>query len=62
MFTEEEIDQFIKIGGLNGLFVIGRSIGFIAHSLDQMRQKARMYRHPYDDILYLSPEEEKMSK
>lgn len=62
MFTEEEIDQFIKIGGLNGLFVVGRSIGFIGHALDQMRQKARMYRHPYDDILYLSSEEENMSK
>jgi ATP citrate (pro-S)-lyase len=59
MFTEKEINEFIEMGGLNGLFVLARSIGFIGHAMDQKRQGARMYRHPYDDILYLSPEEEK---
>lgn len=58
-FTEEEIDKFIEMGGLNGLFVIARSIGFIGHALDQKRQGTRMYRHPLDDILYLSPDEER---
>jgi len=59
MFTDEEIDEFINMGGLNALFVLGRSIGFMGHAMDQKRQKARLYRHPYDDILYISPEEEK---
>ena len=59
LFTDKEIDEFINMGGLNALFVVGRSIGFIGHALDQKRQKARLYRHPYDDVLYLSPEEEK---
>ncbi|NVM30117.1 MAG: ATP citrate synthase [Candidatus Helarchaeota archaeon] len=59
MFTDKEIDEFIEMGGLNGLFVVARGIGFIGHALDQKRQKARLYRHPFDDILYLSPEEEK---
>jgi len=59
MFTDEDIDEFIKMGGLNALFVLGRSIGFMGHAMDQKRQKARLYRHPYDDILYISPEEEK---
>ncbi|MCP4763295.1 MAG: ATP citrate synthase, partial [archaeon] len=58
LFTDEEINEFIDMGGFNGLFVIARSIGFIGHALDQKRQKSRMYRHPFDDILYLSPEEE----
>ncbi len=58
-FKEEEIDQFIEMGGLNGLFVLGRSIGILGHAMDQKRLKARLYRHPYDDILYIHPDEEK---
>lgn len=49
-FTPEEADEYIKIGTLNGLFVLGRSIGFIGHHLDQKRLKAPLYRHPADDI------------
>jgi ATP citrate (pro-S)-lyase len=49
-FTSEEADEYIKIGALNGLFVLGRSIGFIGHHLDQKRLRAPLYRHPADDI------------
>ncbi|KAH7105232.1 ATP-citrate synthase [Auriculariales sp. MPI-PUGE-AT-0066] len=49
-FTTEEAEEYIKIGTLNGLFVLGRSIGFIGHHLDQKRLKAPLYRHPADDI------------
>lgn len=49
-FTREEADEYIKIGALNGLFVLGRSIGFIGHHLDQKRLRAPLYRHPADDI------------
>jgi ATP citrate (pro-S)-lyase len=35
-----------QIGTLNGLFVLGRSIGFIGHHLDQKRLRAPLYRHP----------------
>ncbi|KAI0077582.1 ATP-citrate synthase [Panus rudis PR-1116 ss-1] len=49
-FTPEEADEYIKIGTLNGLFVLGRSIGFIGHHLDQKRLRAPLYRHPADDI------------
>ncbi|MBI4399761.1 ATP citrate synthase, partial [Candidatus Micrarchaeota archaeon] len=52
-FSKEEIDQIIEVGVLNGLFALGRSIGMIGHYLDQKRLKAPLYRHPYDDILYL---------
>lgn len=54
-FTQEEAEEYIKIGTLNGLFVLGRSIGFIGHYLDQKRLKQGLYRHPWDDISYLSP-------
>ncbi|EIN08779.1 ATP-citrate synthase [Punctularia strigosozonata HHB-11173 SS5] len=49
-FSPEEADEYIKIGTLNGLFVLGRSIGFIGHHLDQKRLRAPLYRHPADDI------------
>ena len=49
-FTREEADEYISIGGLNGIFVLARSIGFIGHHLDQKRLKAPLYRHPADDI------------
>jgi ATP citrate (pro-S)-lyase len=55
-FTREEADEYIKIGTLNGMFVLGRSIGFIGHYIDQKRLKQGLYRHPWDDISYLSPD------
>jgi hypothetical protein len=36
-FSAEEAEQYLSIGILNGLFVLGRSIGLIAHFLDQKR-------------------------
>jgi len=59
-FSREEAEEYIKIGSLNGLFVLGRSIGFIGHFLDQKRLKQGLYRHPWDDISYLTPEQEAM--
>mmetsp|Transcript_13165 Transcript_13165/g.52747 ORF Transcript_13165/g.52747 Transcript_13165/m.52747 type:complete len:885 (-) Transcript_13165:484-3138(-) len=52
-FTIEEADELIANGCLNGLFVLGRSIGFIGHYLDQKRLKQPLYRHPWDDISYI---------
>ncbi|MEM2870193.1 MAG: citrate/2-methylcitrate synthase [Thermoplasmata archaeon] len=50
---KEEADEYINMGALNGLFVLGRSIGLMAHYLDQKRLKQGLYRHPWEDILYL---------
>lgn len=52
-FTREEADMYIKIGALNGLFVLGRTIGLVGHYLDQVRMKQGLYRHPWEDISYL---------
>jgi ATP citrate (pro-S)-lyase len=61
-FTNEEADDLIRNGCLNGLFVLGRSIGFIGHFLDQRRLKQGLYRHrkfikhaPLLYIRHLSP-------
>jgi len=52
-FTREECDDLMSFGCLNGLFVLGRSIGFIGHHIDQLRLKQPLYRHPWDDITYI---------
>ena len=52
-FTREEADETVSSGCLNGLFVVGRSMGFIGHFLDQTRLKQGLYRHPTDDITYM---------
>lgn len=54
-FSGEEVEDYMKMGVLNGLFVLGRSIGLIAHYLDQKRLRTGLYRHPWDDITYLLP-------
>jgi ATP citrate (pro-S)-lyase len=54
-FTTDEAEDYLRMGVLNGLFVLGRSIGLIAHYLDQKRLRTGLYRHPWDDITYLLP-------
>ena len=51
-YPEGEIDEFISSGTLNSFFIVGRTIGFIGHVLDEKRLAMPMYRHPMDDILY----------
>ena len=50
--VQAEIKDIIKIGYLNGLFVLARSIGLIGHALDQKRLQQPLYRHPWDEVLY----------
>lgn len=51
-FEKPEADELLANGCLNGLFVTGRTIGFIGHYIDQKRLKQGLYRHPWDDISY----------
>jgi ATP citrate (pro-S)-lyase len=48
-----EIEEMVEIGYLNALFTLARSIGIIGHIFDQKRLKAGLYRHPWDDIVYM---------
>jgi len=52
-FSAKEVRELMSFGCLNGLFVLGRWIGFIGHYLDQLRLKQPLYRHPWDDISYI---------
>jgi len=56
-FTMEEANELVACGTLNGIFVLGRTMGFIGHFLDQKRLKQGLYRHPWDDISYVMPEQ-----
>jgi len=51
-FTKEEIEDVIHSEALNGLFVLGRSIGMMGHIFDQKRQRAGLFRQPWDEILF----------
>jgi len=59
-YSEAEINTFIEAGALNAFFILGRTIGFIGHALDEKRLKMPMYRHPWDDILYQVDEVEEI--
>jgi ATP-citrate lyase alpha-subunit len=61
-YSDEEIDEIIAIGTLNGIFVLGRTIGMIGHFLDQKRLGTRLYRHPTPDVLYMLPPQEEVQK
>lgn len=56
-YSPEEVKEFIALGGLNGFFVLGRTIGIIGHVIDQKRLKTALYRQPWDEILYMMPDE-----
>lgn len=60
-YSEAEINEFIASGTLNAFFIVGRSIGFIGHILDEKRLAMPMYRHPMDDILYDVPMAEEIN-
>lgn len=55
-YTDGEVMEVLELGGLNGLFTLSRSIGFIGHALDQKRMKQPLYRHPWEDVLYAEPD------
>ena len=55
-YSKEQVREFVDLGILNAMFVLGRSIGFMGHIMDQKRLKAGLYRHPWDDIQYMMPD------
>ncbi len=55
-YSRDEVREVVDLGILNALFVLGRSIGFMGHIMDQKRMKSGLYRHPWDDINYMMPD------
>jgi ATP-citrate lyase alpha-subunit len=54
--TPQEVKDFVALGALNALFVLGRSVGIMGHVMDQKRLNTRLYRQPWDEILYMMPD------
>lgn len=52
-FSKEQVSEMVELGYLNGVFVLARSIGIMGHVFDQKRLKQPLYRHPWDDILFM---------
>lgn len=52
-YTDTELDQLIAADFFNALFVIPRTVGFIAHYLDQKRLDEGLFRLPDDDVLLM---------
>ncbi|HRF28248.1 MAG TPA: citrate/2-methylcitrate synthase [Candidatus Saccharibacteria bacterium] len=48
--TEDELRQLIDADFFNALFVIPRTVGFVAHYLDQKRLDEGLFRLPNDDV------------
>jgi len=58
--AEKVLAEFRKITDKpikgNAFFVMGRSIGFIGHILDEKRLNMPLYGRPFEDILYDVPQ------
>lgn len=52
-YDSPRLDQLIRADFFNALFVIPRTIGFVAHYLDQKRLDEGLFRLPDDDVLLL---------
>lgn len=52
-YSAAELDQLIAADFFNALFVIPRTIGFVAHYLDQKRLDEGLFRLPDDDVLLI---------
>ena len=56
-YSPQQVEEFIDLGALNAFFVLGRSIGIMGHVMDQKRLRTRLYRQPWDEILFMMPDE-----
>ena len=52
-FSRVEIDEIVDAGYLTGLFVLARTAGLIGHAMEQKRLGQPLYRHPWEDVLYM---------
>lgn len=52
-FDMNEANELLANGCLNGLFVAGRTLGFIGHYIDQKRLKQGLYRYNITSLLFI---------
>ena len=52
-YTKEQLQELVDIEFFNALFILGRSVGFMAHYLDQRRHDEGLLRLSDNEITYL---------
>lgn len=52
-YTPEQLQELIDIEFFNALFVLSRSVGFVAHYLDQRRHDEGLFRLSDKDVRYI---------
>lgn len=52
--TNKQLTELVNIEFFNALFIIGRSVGFVAHYLDQNRHDEGLFRLDDNDVFYES--------
>lgn len=57
-YTDAEIDELVEAEFFNALFIIPRTVGFIAHFIEQRRNDEGLFRLP-DDLLFERDEDKK---
>lgn len=55
-YSDEQLEELVRIEFFNALFVLSRSIGFTAHYLDQRRNDEGLFRLRDDDLQYFGDE------
>jgi ATP-citrate lyase alpha-subunit len=57
-YTDQEIGVLLDAEFFNALFIIPRSVGFIAHYIEQKRNDEGLFRLP-DDLLFERDDDKK---
>ena len=60
-FSAAELQELLDIEFFNALFVIPRTVGFIAHFMEQKRNDEGLFRLP-DEMLFVRPSSKNMKK
>ncbi|MES2630701.1 MAG: citrate/2-methylcitrate synthase [Patescibacteria group bacterium] len=53
-YSTEQLRELVSIEFFNSLFIIGRSVGFLGHYLDQRRNDEGLFRLDDGDLVYFS--------
>ena len=53
-YTHEELRELVRAEFFNALFIIPRTVGFIAHFMEQKNNDEGLFRLP-DELLFVSP-------
>ncbi|HUO56328.1 MAG TPA: citrate/2-methylcitrate synthase, partial [Candidatus Paceibacterota bacterium] len=56
-FTAAQLQELLDVEFFNALFVIPRTVGFIAHFMEQKRNDEGLFRLP-DELLYIRREDD----